>query len=99
MFLNLEKIISGSHDFLKFKSRGRSFVKTVPRQQRGWHTGHAGRKSYETFTVLSQEFLVDAGLVIEAFRKCFRREPGKIVVAFEVLCEQDQMKVRLLSRR
>ncbi len=69
MLLNFKEVVALAHDFLKLDRRLCRSVRAIARQHRRRHARHARRQSNQTLAVLGQQFLIDAGFVIETFRK------------------------------
>ena len=61
--------------------------------------GHAGAGDDQPLAVLGEELTVDAGLAVEALGIAQGRELDEVLVAGEVLREEDEVEVVLLARR
>ena len=59
----------------------------------GEFAAHAGGADDQAFAVFFEEFLVDAGLVIEAFERCFGGEFHQVLVADLIFGEGDEVVI------
>src|SRR4030095_12451663 len=67
MLLNLEEVIPFTENLFKLDGSLRSFFTLVLGQVRRRNTRHARRETDQSFTVLGEEFFIDARFVIKTF--------------------------------